>query len=107
MAQLVEQRSPKPQVGGSSPSARAQNMTNAAFFITSKKFSTNYDSDQNMIASIKSTIADVTKEMKKVSWPTKQQLSESTVVVITTCAILTLFVWVIDIAMAWLNQTIF
>ncbi|MFN7610815.1 MAG: preprotein translocase subunit SecE [bacterium] len=60
-----------------------------------------------MIASIKSTIADVTKEMKKVSWPTKQQLSESTVVVIKTCAILTLFVWLIDIAMAFVNKTIF
>lgn len=60
-----------------------------------------------MIASIKSITADVVKEMKKVSWPTKQQLSESTVVVITTCAILTLFVWLIDLAMTLINKQIF
>lgn len=60
-----------------------------------------------MIASIKNITAEVVKEMKKVSWPTKQQLYESTVVVITTCSILTVFVYIIDLGMTLLNKFIF
>ena len=54
-----------------------------------------------MIAKIKDIFADVSKEMKKVSWPTRQQLKESTLVVLGTCASVTFFVWVVDLIMAF------
>lgn len=40
---------------------------------------------------------DVVKEMKKVTWPTKAELIESTKVVIVVCIVLALFTYVIDI----------
>lgn len=40
--------------------------------------------------------SDVVKEMKKVTWPTKDELRESTVIVIVTCVILAGFVYLID-----------
>jgi preprotein translocase subunit SecE len=39
---------------------------------------------------------DVVKEMKKVTWPTKDELLESTKIVIVVCIILSLFTYVID-----------
>ena len=39
---------------------------------------------------------DVVKEMKKVTWPTKEELMESTKVVIIVCLILAGFTYVID-----------
>ena len=41
-------------------------------------------------------INGVTKEMKKVTWPTKDELKDSTTVVITATIILSLFVFVVD-----------
>lgn len=52
-----------------------------------------------MIAKIKEFVGEVQKEMKKVSWPTKEQLKDSTVVVLTTTAVLTVFVYAIDLVM--------
>jgi preprotein translocase subunit SecE len=40
---------------------------------------------------------DVVKEMKKVTWPTKEELIESTKVVIIVCIVLSLFTYVIDL----------
>lgn len=40
---------------------------------------------------------DVVKEMKKVTWPTKAELLESTKVVIVVCIVLAVFTYVIDI----------
>ena len=48
----------------------------------------------------------INKEMKKVSWPTKQQLRESTLVVLGTCAVITVFVWIVDVAMAFLMKKV-
>lgn len=39
---------------------------------------------------------DIVKEMKKVTWPKKQELRESTLVVIVTSLIFAGFVFVID-----------
>jgi preprotein translocase subunit SecE len=39
---------------------------------------------------------DVVKEMRKVTWPTKEELLESTKVVIIVCIVLSLFTYVID-----------
>ena len=46
---------------------------------------------------------DVVKEMKKVTWPTTDELKDSTVVVIVVCLIIAAFTYVIDMAI----QTIF
>jgi preprotein translocase subunit SecE len=46
---------------------------------------------------------DVLKEMKKVTWPTKAELFESTKIVIVVCIILAGFTYVIDMV---INQVI-
>ncbi len=46
---------------------------------------------------------DVVKEMKKVTWPTKAELVESTKIVIVVCLILAGFTYVIDML---INQVI-
>ncbi|MCL4510127.1 MAG: preprotein translocase subunit SecE [Bacteroidetes bacterium] len=39
---------------------------------------------------------DVVKEMKKVTWPTKDELKDSTVVVLVATLIIAVFVYAID-----------
>ena len=50
---------------------------------------------------------DVVKEMKKVTWPTKAELKESTVVVIVVCLILAAFTYIIDMAIQAVFKGIF
>ncbi|NOX66073.1 MAG: preprotein translocase subunit SecE [Chlorobi bacterium] len=50
---------------------------------------------------------DVVKEMKKVTWPTKDELKESTVVVIVTCLIIAAFTYLIDMIVAQLFKGLF
>ncbi len=49
-----------------------------------------------MIGKIKEFTGSVVAEMKKVSWPTKDQLRESTTVVITVSLVITVFVFIVD-----------
>jgi preprotein translocase subunit SecE len=49
---------------------------------------------------------DVVKEMKKVTWPTKENLQESTVVVLVVCLVIAAFVYVIDQGLSLLLKTI-
>jgi preprotein translocase subunit SecE len=60
-----------------------------------------------MIAKIKEFVGEVSKEMKKVSWPTKEQLKESTIVVITASLVMTVFVYAIDFVMGHAIKLIF
>jgi preprotein translocase subunit SecE len=60
-----------------------------------------------MIAKIKEFFGNVVTEMKKVSWPTREQLRESTVVVIVTTIIITSLVWVIDMIMSGIVGMVF
>jgi preprotein translocase subunit SecE len=39
---------------------------------------------------------DVYKEMGKVTWPTQQELQESTLVVLSVCGVIAVFVYVVD-----------
>ena len=41
-------------------------------------------------------VNDVIKEMKKVTWPTQDELKDSTLVVLATTIILAAFVFVVD-----------
>lgn len=50
---------------------------------------------------------DVVKEMKKVTWPTKEELLESTKVVIVVCIILAVFTYVIDMIISQAFKGIF
>ncbi|MGA2296175.1 MAG: preprotein translocase subunit SecE [FCB group bacterium] len=60
-----------------------------------------------MIGKIKEFANDVVKEMKKVSWPTRDQLKESTIVVIVTTIIITIIVLFIDKIMDFFVKVIF
>ena len=50
---------------------------------------------------------DVVKEMKKVTWPTKEELKESTTIVIVVCLILAAFTYVVDMAVTQTFKGIF
>jgi len=50
---------------------------------------------------------DVIKEMRKVTWPTKAELMESTKIVIVVCIVLALFTYVIDIIINQVFKGIF
>jgi len=49
---------------------------------------------------IVSFVNDVVKEMKKVTWPTREELKDSTVVVLAATVLLSLFVLLVDTAMS-------
>jgi preprotein translocase subunit SecE len=50
---------------------------------------------------------DVVKEMKKVTWPTKDELVESTKIVIVVCIMLSGFAYVIDMLISQVITGIF
>jgi preprotein translocase subunit SecE len=60
-----------------------------------------------MIAKIKDFVGEVSKEMKKVSWPSKEQLKESTIVVLVTTLVFTVFVYAVDFLMGNVIKFIF
>ncbi len=41
---------------------------------------------------------DVVKEMKKVTWPRREELRDSTLIVLVVCGVIAVFVYVIDLA---------
>ncbi|MEJ5352123.1 MAG: preprotein translocase subunit SecE [Melioribacteraceae bacterium] len=52
-------------------------------------------------------VNDVVKEMKKVTWPSKEELKESTTIVIVVCLILALFTYIIDMSISQIFKGIF
>lgn len=50
---------------------------------------------------------EVGNEMKKVSWPNKEQLQEATIVTLLVCAVITIFVFIIDTAFKNIVDAIF
>ena len=52
-------------------------------------------------------VNDVVKEMKKVTWPNRDELKESTSVVIVVCLVLSIFTYVVDMAVNKILQGIF
>ncbi|MAF27589.1 MAG: preprotein translocase subunit SecE [Gemmatimonadota bacterium] len=49
-----------------------------------------------MIEKIKQFVKDVRVEMKKVSWPSRDELRGSTMVVIVTVIVLAIFIGIVD-----------
>ncbi len=60
-----------------------------------------------MLGKVKNYLNEVAREMKKVSWPTRAQLRESTYIVIVTMLIFTAFVYVVDFLMVKILEFIF
>ena len=52
---------------------------------------------KNIFNKISNFIKEARAELKKVIWPTKKELKNSTVVVITTIAIASIFIGLVDI----------
>jgi preprotein translocase subunit SecE len=50
---------------------------------------------------------DVIKEMKKVTWPTKDELKESTQIVIVVCLVFAVITYIVDMAISQLFKGIF
>jgi preprotein translocase subunit SecE len=44
--------------------------------------------------------SDVAKEMEKVTWPTRDELMESTKIVIIVTLLIAIFAWVVDFAVS-------
>lgn len=49
---------------------------------------------------------DVVKEMNKVTWPKKDDLRDSTVIVLVVCLIISFFVWAVDTGISLVMQQI-
>jgi preprotein translocase subunit SecE len=49
----------------------------------------------------------VVKEMKKVTWPTKDELKESTAIVVVVCLLIAAFTYVVDMSVTQLFQGLF
>ena len=47
------------------------------------------------------------KEMKKVTWPTKDQLKDSTSVVLIATLIIAVFVYAVDLVVNWGLRNVF
>lgn len=60
-----------------------------------------------MITKIKNFIAEVAAEMKKVSWTTRRELMDSTLIVIFSSLILGVFIAVVDVIFSKGLTTIF
>jgi preprotein translocase subunit SecE len=52
-------------------------------------------------------VNDISREMKKVTWPSKDELKESTSIVVILCIILSIFTWVIDLSIQTIIKGIF
>ncbi|OGU75025.1 MAG: preprotein translocase subunit SecE [Ignavibacteria bacterium RBG_16_34_14] len=50
---------------------------------------------------------DVVKEMKKVTWPSKEELKEATTVVIVVCLVIAAFTYIIDMIINQVLKGIF
>ena len=81
---MVERRPPKPEVEGSSPSSPAYNMNKII----------NYFKSINI-------------EMKKVSWLTKKQLINSTVIVLVFALIISIFLFILDFGLSEVVKIIY
>lgn len=49
-----------------------------------------------MVARLTQYLRDTGQEMKRVSWPGRQELKESTIVVLVTVTVITILLFVVD-----------
>lgn len=120
VAQLVEQRSPKPQVAGSSPvrpafgfgrhkkgnevSQNELDEPSEDIVATAKK---ERAEKRNPFARIALFIRQVFAELRKVVTPTRKELVNYTLVVLGFVLVMMGVVWVLDQAFSWLVLFVF
>ena len=85
---MVERRPPKPEVEGSSPSSPA------------KRFN-------DMFKKINDYFRSISSEIKKVSWMTKEQIINSTIIVGIFSFIIATFLFVLDFGLSELVKILF
>jgi preprotein translocase subunit SecE len=49
---------------------------------------------------------DVVKEMKKVTWPRREELQESTLIVMVVCGVIAAFVYGVDMVVSTLMKAV-
>ena len=89
IAQLVEHRSPKPRVVGSSPPSRANHQKDML-----KKFINYCKACYDELA-------------HKTTWPTYKELTQSAVVVLTASLVIAVVVWLMDVAFKAVMSSIY
>jgi preprotein translocase subunit SecE len=62
---------------------------------------------RSMISKIQKFFDDVKKEMSKVSWPTREELSTSTLVVVVVTFLFTVFIFVADLVFSTVLQYLY
>ena len=118
VAQLVEHRSPKPVVGGSSPSDPAARCNTArrnkedfdSEKVPAKKgksMSANSSERLGLFSRMALFLRQVMFELKKVVWPTKEQMVTYTAVVVVFVIIMGLIIAALDFAFVQLVLLIF
>lgn len=60
-----------------------------------------------MIKKITNYVSEVQQEVGKVSWPSREELYGSTLVVITLCAVLSVFIFGVDFLLNRLLELVF
>jgi preprotein translocase subunit SecE len=55
----------------------------------------------------RSFFRDAWLEMKKVSWPSKNEVMGTTVVVIVACFVFGFYLFVVDLGLSWLIERVF
>ncbi len=55
-------------------------------------------------ARMKKYFKDTKSELKKVTWPSKEQLKQNTIVIITFIIIVGVFLFAIDMLFSWLSS---
>ncbi|MBE82725.1 preprotein translocase subunit SecE [bacterium] len=59
-----------------------------------------------MFGRISTLLGEVRSEMLKVTWPTRDELTNSTTVVLTVSIALALFIWVADLILSFVMDRI-
>lgn len=104
---MVERRSPKPNVEGSSPSGRGLLITNikAIMTVVSKENNTqattskkkkDKNQEPTFKESLKTYFKGVKSEWHKITWPDRQQITYETIIVIAVTAFITILIALID-----------
>ena len=91
---MVERRSPKPDVEGSSPSGRVSKLKTEVKIATQTK--TKNQVNKNMKEDFIAYLKSVKLEWGKISWPQKQQVFVETLYVIVVTFVFTIAILLMD-----------
>ena len=59
-----------------------------------------------MLGNIGTLLKEVKLELKKVSWSNREELIDSTIVVIVSVCLLALFIGIVDFVLSWLIRLV-